>query len=161
MNIKNRSTYELMYNLINEYYLNWVRVIKILINDTINETNLKNPLMMIVIIYFMSSLIIFFIYLKLLSKFFLEREKPINLFLTMKKAVFENLKNCTENFSNKILNKFSGIEDNEEKSLQDYQENIQPNDINIVKFNAQNEFNSSILRAFLFINYIPLPYLTL
>ena len=152
MNIKNRSTYELMYNLINEYYLNWVRVIKILINDTINETNLKNPLMMIVIIYFMSSLIIFFIYLKLLSKFFLEREKPINLFLTMKKAVFENLKNCTENFSNKILNKFSGIEDNEEKSLQDYQENIQPNDINIVKFNAQNEFNSSILRAFLFIN---------
>ena len=154
MNIENRSTYELMHNLINEYYLNWERVIKILINDIINETNLKNQLMMIVIIYFLSSLIIFFIFLKLLSKFSLEREKPINLFLTLKKAVFENLKNCAENFSNKILNKFFGIEDNEEKSLQDYQENIQPNDINIAKFKAQNEFNSSILRAFSFINYI-------
>ena len=86
--------------------------------------------MMTVIVYFIFSLIIIFIFLKLLSKFSLEREKPINLFLTLKRVVFENLKNCAENFSNQILNKFFGIEDNEEESQQDYQENIQPNDIN-------------------------------
>ena len=50
--IENRNTYELMYNLINEYYLNWEKVIIILFNDTINETNLKNDLITIVIIYF-------------------------------------------------------------------------------------------------------------
>ena len=154
LNIGSRSAYELMYNLINEYYLNWEKVIKILFNDAINETKLKGHLMMTVIVYFIFSLIIIFIFLKLLSKFSLEREKPINLFLTLKKAVFENLKNCAENFSNKILNKFFGIEDNEEESQQDYQENIQPNDINIAKFKAQNEIKSSILRAFSFINYI-------
>jgi hypothetical protein len=72
--------------------------------------------------------------------------------LTIKKAVFENLKNCAENFSNQILNKFFGIED--EESQQDYQSNIQPNDINIAKFKMANEFNSSITRAFSFINMI-------
>jgi len=154
MYIKNRSTFELMNNLINEYYLNWESVIKILFNDFVKETNSKIQLMILVLLYFIFSLIIIFIFLKLLSKFSLEREKPINLFLTLKKAVFENLKNCAENFSNQILNKFFGIEDNEEESQEDYQENIQPNDINIAKFKAQNEFSSSILRAFSFINYI-------
>ena len=72
----------------------------------------------------------------------------------MKKAVFENLKNCAENFSNQILNKFFGMEDNEEESQQDYQANIHPNDINIAKFNVANEFNSSIIRAFSFANMI-------
>ena len=50
------------------------------------------------------------------------------------------------------LNKFFGIED--EESQQDYQSNIQPNDINIAKFKMANEFNSSLTRAFSF--YIPL-----
>jgi len=154
MYIENRSTYELMYNLINEYYKKWEEAAIILFKDSLNATNLKFPIMFIVILYIFLSLIIFFIFLKLLSKFSLEREKPINLFLTMKKAVFENLKNCAENFSNQILNKFFGIEDNEEESQQDYQANIQPNDINIAKFKAANEFNSSIIRAFSFFNMI-------
>ena len=64
------------------------------------------------------------------------------------------LKNCAENFSNQILNKFFGNEDNEEESQQEYQANIQPNDINIAKFKAANELNSSIIRAFSFINFI-------
>ena len=141
-----------MYNLLNEYYLKWENVIIILFNDAVNETNLNISLMFIVGVYFFLSFIIIFIFLKLLSKLSLEREKPINLFLTIKRAVFENLKNCAENFSNQILNKFFGIED--EESQQDYQSNIQPNDINIAKFKMANEFNSSITRAFSFINMI-------
>ena len=153
-NIEYRSTYELMYNLINEYYIKWENAIKILYNDSVNSTILKINLIAIVIEYFIFSIIIIFIYLKLLSKFSLEREKPINLFLTLKRDVFENLKNCSENFSNQILNKFFDNEDNEEESQQEYQSNIQPNDINIAKFKAANEINSSIIRAFSFINFI-------
>mgnify|MGYP002623817560 CR=1 FL=1 len=152
LNIESRSTYELMHNLINEYYIKWENVTQILFNDATKVTNLKIPLMIIVGSYLVLSFIFVFIFLKLLSKFSVEREKPINLFLTLKKAVFENLKNCAENFSNQILNKFFGIED--EESQQDYQPNIQPNDINIAKFKAANEFNFSILKAFSFINMI-------
>ena len=68
--------------------------------------------------------------------FLIERERPINLFLTLKKKVFESLKNAAESFSNKILNKIFGNEDVEDESQQDYQTNIEPNDINIVKFKA-------------------------
>ena len=74
--------------------------------------------------------------------------------MTIKKAVFENLKNCSDTFSNQILNKFFGIEDNEEESQQDYQSNIQPSDINIAKFKAANEFHSSIIRAFSYVSMI-------
>ena len=153
-NIEYRSTYELMYNLLNEYYLKWENVTKILYNDSINSINIKITLILIVFEYLIFSIIIIFIFLKLLSKFSLEREKPINLFLTLKKAVFENLKNCAENFSNQILNKFFGNEDNKEESQQEYQEKIHPNDINIAKFKAANEINSFIIRAFSFINFI-------
>ena len=41
-----------------------------------------------------------------------DREKPINLFLTIKNKVFEDLKNSSENFSNTLLNKFFGVDEN-------------------------------------------------
>jgi len=154
LNIEHRSTYELMYNLINEYYIKWENATQILYNDSINSTLFKIKLIIIVVEYFIFSIIIIFIFLKLLSKFSLEREKPINLFLTLKRVVFENLKNSAENFSNQILNKFFGNDDNEEESQQEYQANIQRNDINIAKFNFANELNSSIIRAFSFFNFI-------
>jgi len=71
--IENRSSYELMYNLINEYYIKWENVTTILFNDSIHATNLKNPIMFILVLYIFLSLIIFFFFLKLLSKFSLER----------------------------------------------------------------------------------------
>ena len=154
MRIENRNTYELMHNLINEYYINWKKVVTILLNNTIESTKLNIPLLAIVLSYFVISIIIIILFLKLLSIFSLDREKPINLFLTLKKVVFENLKNSAENFSNRLLNKFFGNDDNEEESQQEYQSNIQPNDINIVKFKAANEYNSSIKNAFHFMNVI-------
>ena len=151
LNMKNRDTYELMFNLINEYYINWDKVIQILFNDCIKVTKFRQPVMIIVLIHFVVSIISLFLFLKLLSKFSLEREKPINLFLTLKKQVFENLKISAENFSNKLLNKFFGNEENEEDSQKDFQANIHPNDINIIKFKAANEYNYSIKKAFNFI----------
>jgi hypothetical protein len=70
-------------------------------------------------------------------------KKPINLFLTIKKQLFENLKCSAENFSNKLLNKFFGNEENEEESQQDYSTIIKPNDINIAKFKTAHEYKSS------------------
>ena len=154
MSIDNRDTYELMHNLLNEYYINWGKANDILLNDSIKATGLKIPLMIIVLCSFFISIIILFIFLKLLSIFSLDREKPINLFLTMKKKVFENLKNSAENFSNKLLNKLFGNDDGEEESQQDYQSNIHPNDINIVKFKAANDNHSSIKNAFSFMEIV-------
>jgi hypothetical protein len=150
----NRDTFELMYNLINDYYIKWYNIVVILYNDCIKETEMKFTLLIIFFTYLLFSIIALIIFLKLLSEFSVDREKPINLFLTIKKQIFENLKNSAENFSNKLLNKFFGNEDNDDESQQDYQSNIQPNDINIVKFNAVNEFNSSIKNAFSFPNII-------
>ena len=154
MNMTNRDTYELMYNLINEYYISWEKIVEILFEDSIKATKYKIPLMIMVISYLFISIIVLIVFLKLLSRFSLDREKPINLFLTLKKVVFENLKNSAENFSNKLLNKFFGNEDNEEESQQDYQANIQSNDINIAKFKAINEYDSSINKAFYFTTII-------
>jgi hypothetical protein len=72
-----------------------------------------------------------------------DREKPLNLFLTIKNKVFEDLKNSAENFSNKLLNKLFRIEENEEESQYNYNRiNIENNDINIAKFKALNEYKS-------------------
>ena len=154
MKMENRDTYELMYNLINDYYIKWKNIVVILYNDCIKETEMKIALLIIFLTYLVFSIIALIIFLNLLSKFSVDREKPINLFLTIKKQIFENLKNSAENFSNKLLNKFFGNEDNDDESQQDYQSNIQPNDINIVKFKAVNEYNSSIKNAFSFLNII-------
>ena len=152
MIMTNRDTYELIYNLINVYYYNWHEVTHILLDDSEEATKMKTPLLIIVISYLFFSIIILAIFLKLLAIFSIDREKPINLFLTLKKIVFENLKNSAENFSNKLLNKFFGNEENEEESQQVYQENIHPNDINIIKFKVANE--SSITKSFEFLTII-------
>ena len=161
MVMNNRDTYELMHNIINEYYINCEKVINILFNDSIKATKLRLPLIIIIILYYISFFIITILFLKLLTKLSLDREKPINLFLTLKKKVFENLKFSAESFSNKILNKFFGNEENEEDSQQDYQSNIQPSDINIIKFKIKNESNYSIKKAFSFIQIIIIVFIFL
>ena len=152
--MRNRNTYELMMNLINEYFVNWQKVISILYNDCEKSTKFNIPLLLIMLMFFIVSISIFIIFLKLLSEFMLDREKPINLFLTIKKIVFENLKNSAESFSNKLLNKFFGNEEDDEESKVDYQAKIKPNDINIVKFRAANENKSSIKNAFSFFEIV-------
>ena len=161
MNMKNRDTYELMHNLLNEYYLNWEKANIILLNDSYKVTKLKIPLMIIVLCSILFSIIVLVIFLKLLSIFSLDREKPINLFLTMKKKVFEDLKNLAENFSNKLLNKFFWNTDGEDESQQEYQTNIHPNDINIVKFIAANDNHYSIKNAFTYMEIVIIIFLFL
>ena len=74
---------------------------------------------------------------------FISPDKPINLISIIKKNIFEDLKASAENLVNKLLNKFFVYEENEEESNQDYQSNVQPNDINIVKFKSPTKSSYS------------------
>ena len=152
--MNNRDTHELMHNLLNEYFLNWQTLIDILFKDCLKATKYHVPVLLISLSLILVSIIILIVFIKFLMIFLIERERPINLFLTLKKKVFESLKNAAESFSNKILNKIFGNEDVEDESQQDYQTNIEPNDINIVKFKAINNTFSSFKSVHLLIEIL-------
>ena len=126
--------------------------------NTVNdfETKTQNSGIKNIVIFSISlfiSCIYLIIFWKMMSSLDNDREKPINLFLTIKKKIFEDLKNSAENFSNTLLNKFFGVDENEEESQQDYQANVKPNDINIAKFKALNEFKALNNKKSSFIYY--------
>ena len=150
----NKYSYELMLNLINGYYISFETITYIIFDDfkkTIKESSLNNIIIFIVSIFI--SFLYLTIYWKMMAKLDIDREKPINLFLTIKKQIFENLKNSSENFSNKLLNKFFGNEENEEESQQQYRSNVTSSDINIAKFKALNEYKASINKKNSFLFY--------
>ena len=144
ISMNNTYSYELMVNLLNAYYIAFERLIMINLNDFLEKSkksSVKNLAVLLVSFFF--SFIYLIIFWKMMSKLESDREKPINLFLTIKKKVFEDLKNSAENFSNKLLNKYFGVDENEEESQQEYRTNVKASDINIAKFKALNEFKSS------------------
>ena len=133
-----------MKNLLNSYFNSWGKATEYLV-ENVKEHCSKSVFSIVI---FILSIIITFGFLilfwKIMAIFIEDREKPINLFLTIKKTIFEDLKNSSEGFSNKLLNKFFGNEDNDEESQQDYQANIKANDINIIKFKARNDYKTSV-----------------
>ena len=64
------------------------------------------------------------------------------------------MKASAENFANKLLNKYFGNEENEEESHQDYQSNVQSNDINIVKFKSPTKSSYSCFSLFVRISQL-------
>ena len=142
LNIKERNLYELMLNLLNGYYINVKKLSLILAQDAVDSSKNSIPGKVAFYSSFVFAIIFLVLIWYLLSYLILERQKPINLFLTIKKRIFEDLKNASESFSNKLLNKQMGNEDNEEENQKDYQTNIKESDINIVKFKATNEYKT-------------------
>ena len=142
--MKNNYAYELMVNLMDSYYKVFEKIILIMINFLDERT--KDIRLNTIIIFFISFFItvaFLILYYRMLVKLEKDREKSLNLFLTIKNGIFENLKNSSENFSNKLLNKLFRVDENEEESQQNYSKiNIKPNDINIAKFKALNEYKS-------------------
>ena len=144
-NLNNKYVYELMTNLLQVYYLPFQHISFLIYNDFKNT--IKNYTFYIIIIFIFSlvtSLLYTIIYWKIMNQLGQDREKPINLFLTIKKQIFENLKISSENFSNKLLNNYFGNEENEEESKQQYKTKVSPTDINVAKFKALNDYKSSI-----------------
>ena len=145
INMTDKYSYELMVNLMNDYMLTGMETSILILDDIINST--KNPGIVGNVFIFISLFIIIlslFSFYKMTINFILDRERPINLFLTIKKKLFEDLKTSAENFSNKLLNKFFGNEENEEETHQDSITNIKANDINIAKFNSLHEYKTSL-----------------
>ena len=140
LNLTERNLYELMINLLNGYYMYIKDLTMILAEDAVESS--KTSIIGTIVFYssFVLSIAFLSIIWNLLSLFLLERQRPINLFLTIKNQIFEDLKNASESFSNKLLNKLIGNEDNEEENQKDYQTNIKESDINIIKFKAPNDY---------------------
>ena len=144
VNMEDRNAYELMMNLLNDYLLIWRNVTFLLVEDVKDRTVSNQSLVVIFIFSFLISIMSLFALWKLITRFIDDREKPVDLFLTIKKKKFEELKNSSENFINKLLNKFFGNEENEEESMIDYSTNIKSDDINIIKFKQKNEYKQSL-----------------
>ena len=156
-----RNTYELMQNLLNGYINNWKNVTIILGEDAKKSTEKIIFSLIILIFTVICAIASVYIYYRVLFNVSINSEKPINLILTIKKKIFEDLKNSAESFANKLLNKFFGNEDNEEESQQDYHSNIQPSDINMVKFKSHSTgsyscfvFLIQILQLILFLGIV-------
>ena len=143
LNMQMRNTYELMQNLLNGYIINWKKVTNILASDVKKSTRKSIYSLIILILTAILAIISVYIYYRVLANVSINSEKPINLILTIKKKIFEELKNSAESFANKLLNKFFGNEDNEEESQQERQTNIQANDINMVKFKSPSSVSYS------------------
>ena len=139
INMDNKYSYELMLNLINVYY-NASTDVSIFLLDEVNEYAKKHDISktLIILISLILSTLSLYSFLKIMKRLVQDREKSINLFLTIKKNLFEYLKFSAENFSNKLLNEFFGNEENEEESQYEYKTNIKANDINIAKFKESN-----------------------
>ena len=138
--INDKYIYELMYNLLNSHYTTYEKIISLMKDDfSIKSKSLRTKCIIFFSISLLISIIFLYIFYKLMLRLDIDREKPVNLFLTIKNKVFEDLKNSSENFSNKLLNKFFGVDENEEEPQQNYNRNLKPNDINITKFIALNE----------------------
>ena len=144
INMTDRNSYELMNNLLNDYFLIWRTVTFLLVDDVLANAKSKQILIFIFGFSFLISVIFLFILWKLITRFIEDREKPVDLFLTIKKKKFEELKNASDSFTNKLLNKFFGNEDAEEESVIDYSINMKEDDINIVKFKTKNEYKQSL-----------------
>jgi hypothetical protein len=127
----NRNAYELMMNILNDYVLTWKKVTLILVQDIKNNTITDNRLTIIFGISFLISLIAILGIKRLINKFIDDREKPVDLFLTIKKQKFEELKSSSEAFLNKLLNKFFGNEEAEEEMMADSGLKMTSEDINI------------------------------
>jgi len=142
--MSNKYIYELMVNILNGYYKSFEKIILILLDDFISNTKkslLKNIIIFVVTLFICCLYLI--LYWKMMTKLDNDREKPINLFLSIKKKVFEDLKTSSENFSNKLLNNFFGTEESEEESHHYYKSNVKSDDINAAKFKALNEYKAT------------------
>ena len=131
--MENPYAYELMVNLLNSYYSAYEKIITFMSDFFEKGTkDIKLNNCIIFGISFVVSLVYLIVFYRMMMKLDKDREKPLNLFLTIKNKIFEDLKNSAEHFSNKLLNKLFRDDENEEESQRNYSKiNIKANDINI------------------------------
>ena len=144
--MEERNTYEIMMNLLNDYYLSWKKVVYILVQGILNDCNISNIIIAMFILSFILTFFFGFFSYKAITKFLNDGTRPVDLIMTIKKSRFEDLKLSCETFMNKLLNKFLGDEDDVDDEGNDNQTNISSSadDIVISKFKQKNDYNQSI-----------------
>ena len=93
IDIEDKYVYELMTNLLDSYYLTYEKIIRLMVKDfdeTTKKSGIQNIITFLIALFWsIAYLIIFY---RLILNLDNDREKPINLFLTIKNSVFEDLK---------------------------------------------------------------------
>jgi len=154
IDMKDSHIYEIMVNVLDHFFAYYESLINIVIKDLkdfIRSSGIKNIIIFLISVFI--SFIYLFIFYKMMNKLDNDREKPINLFLTIKKNIFEDLQSSSENFSNKLLNKVFGAEESEEESQNEYRNKVDPNDINFAKFKVLNELKALNNKGVSFFSY--------
>jgi len=149
ININNRNVYDLMMNLINDYFVGWKETTDLIINFITGNSKLNFLLIFIFIISFVFCFLYIIIFYKILSNFIDKGTRPVDLILTIKKSKFEELKIICENYMNTLMNKFLGEEvdkDDEDAGGMKLSSaiGVSDNDIVISKFKKKNIYNHSV-----------------
>lgn len=146
INMDNKNAYELMMNLMNDYLLIWRESTLMLVRSIKSNTNSDNRLLVIFAGSFFISIISIVGIQQLFNKFFDDREKPIDLLMTIKNQKFEQLKFTSQNFMNKLLNTFFGNEHNDEDEQIDHATKFSSDssdDIVMAKFRQKTKYKKS------------------
>ena len=157
INMNYRNTYELMNNILNDYSIIWFNITNIIFEELNNHNSSYKAFVFLLIFSIVAQGILFGVLFKLLHAFKGDREKPLDLFLTIKKQKFEQLKEASELFLNRLLNKLFGNDEIEQETTS--QASIFPSqdDIVITKLKNKNSYNkSSSLTGDYLLSYIRL-----
>ena len=151
INMENRNVYDLMMNLINDYFVGWRDITNMVIKLIIKTSELSVDIILIFIFSFIFCVLYIFIYYFILSRFLKEGTRPVDLILTIKKSRFEDMKVICENYMNTLMNKFLGDEVNNANEGNDMEKDINSfeideNDIMISKFQKENVYNQGVFK---------------
>ena len=149
INENNRNVYDLMMNLINDYFVGWKDTTSLVINFIKGNSKMSFLLIFIFAISFVFCLLYIIIFYKVLSKFINDGTRPVDLILTIKKSKFEELKIICENYMNTLMNKFLGeevdkVDEEAAKAKISSSIGFSDNDIVISKFKKKNIYNHSV-----------------
>ena len=151
INMKNRNVYDLMMNLINDYFVGWKDITNMVIDSIKNTSKINSYIILIFVFSFIFCALYIIIYYKILSLFLKEGTRPVDLILTIKKSRFEDMKVICENYMNTLMNKFLGDEvnnGNEDNDMDKDMNSIEigEDDIVISKFQKENVYNQGVFK---------------
>ena len=127
--MKNKNTYDLMVNLLNDYYIYWYEITKSIFDSVYSFNQIPTSFYVIFIISFVLTIANCILLENFLKVVIIEKEKPLELVLTIKKKVFDSLKTNSDVFLNNLLNKIVGNDDLEQETKSEASLKIMDNDM--------------------------------
>ena len=136
----NKNTYDLMVNLLNDYLIYWSKITEIIFTTIYSLDSIPTSFYVIFVISIIMTICNSIVLEKFLKTVTIEKEKPLELFFTIKKKIFETLKSNSDVFLNNLLNKIVGNDDVEQETKSEASLKIMDNDIIIQKLKNKNYY---------------------